>query len=145
MNNDLQKELNEISPMLANLPKETIEAPEGYFDSFSDRMLARIKAEQTEPSKSIVRPIQKYTKYMAAAMVLVFMGLSISIFKIKQTNIFNTSSANNTLTVEDIYVEEIDEATLVEYANTNNVKVEIKADVDEYQNYIDEQTIIEEL
>lgn len=144
MNQDLQKELEEISPMLAKLPKESFEAPEGYFESFSDRMLARVKTEQSAPSKSIVRPIQKYTKYMAAAMILVFMGLSIFIFKIKQTN-SAIKTANINLTTEDIYLEEIDEATLVEFANTNTSKVEIKADVDEYQNYIDEETIIEEL
>lgn len=145
MNKDLHKELEEIAPMLSKLPKENIEAPEGYFESFSDRMLARVKTERIEPSKSIVRPIQRYSKYLAAAMVLVFMGLSIYIFKIKQTTIINNVAVTS-LTEEDIYLEELDEASLIEYANLNsNNKVEVKTDVDEYQNYIDEQTIIEEL
>lgn len=145
MDKELQKELEEISSVLSSLPKETIEAPEGYFESFSDRMLVRIKTEQQSSAKSIVRPIQKYTKYLVAAMILVFMGLSIYLFQVKQTTTIN-NVAVTILNEEDIYLEELDEASLIEYVNLNsNNKVDVKADVDEYQNYIDEQTIIEEL
>jgi hypothetical protein len=44
----------------------------------------------------------------------------------------------------DVYLSEIDEATLIEFSNTNNTKDE-KSDIDVYQSYIDEQSIIDEL
>ena len=49
------------------------------------------------------------------------------------------------LSTEDIYLSEIDEATLVEFTANDNIKIDVKSNIDEYQEYIDEETIIEEL
>jgi len=144
MNKELKKELEEIAPMLSNLPKNDLKAPEGYFSSFSDRMLDRIKAEESQPSKSLVFPITNFTKYLAAAVVLFFMGLSIYIFKINNEVKMN-STTEQAMSTEDIYLSEIDEATLVEFTANDNIKIDVKSNIDEYQEYIDEETIIEEL
>ena len=59
MNKELHKELEEISSVLANIPKEDISAPEGYFDNFSSRMLDRVKSEGLNAPKTKVISIYK--------------------------------------------------------------------------------------
>ena len=45
----IQSELSAISPLLAEMPKSTpFVAPKGYFDLFSNRILAKIEAQETE-------------------------------------------------------------------------------------------------
>jgi len=45
----IQSELSAISPLLAEMPKSTpFVAPEGYFEQFSNRILAKIEAQETE-------------------------------------------------------------------------------------------------
>lgn len=47
--NPIQSELSAISPLLAEIPKSTpFVAPKGYFDQFSNRILAKIEAQETE-------------------------------------------------------------------------------------------------
>jgi hypothetical protein len=51
MNNHhpIQSELSAISPLLAEMPKSTpFVAPKGYFDQFSNRILAKIEAQEPE-------------------------------------------------------------------------------------------------
>ena len=139
MNRELNKELKEISSTLAELPVERIEAPEGYFDDFSDRMLAKVKSMPMETAKPGVFKMHNWEKYLSAAAVFIFIGLSILIFKIKQTK-----PDINSISTEDIYLSEIDEATLIEYTNLNS-KNEINSSVDVYQDYVDEEHILEEL
>lgn len=139
MNRELKEELKEISPTLAELPLERIEAPEGYFDNFSETMLAKVKSKPLEVTKPSIINLSHWGKYLSAAAVFIFIGLSILIFKAKQTTTYT-----NSLNTEDIYLSEIDEATLIEYTNLNS-KTEINTSVDVYQEYIDEEIILEEL
>ena len=142
MNKELHKEIEEISPLLANIPKEDIRVPEGYFDTFSSRMLDRVKEEDLNAPKSKVLSIYQYTKYLAAAVVLVFMGISIILFKINHQSNVNTS-IDQSVNTEDIYLSELDEASIIEYSSQsieNN-----KSNIDVYQDYIDEETLIEEI
>jgi hypothetical protein len=45
----IQSELSAISPLLAEMPKSTpFVAPHNYFNQFSNRILARIEAQETE-------------------------------------------------------------------------------------------------
>lgn len=143
MNKEIHKELEEVSPLLANLPKEELKAPEGYFDTFSTRLIDRIHLEENKPSKSLIISFKHFSKYVAAAAVLIFMGLSIYIIKINNDTKINKVAEQN-FNTEDLYLSEIDEATLVEYANTS-IPLENKTDVETYQDYIDEETIIEEI
>lgn len=142
MNKKLHKEIEEISPLIANIPKEDLSAPVGYFDTFSSRMLDRLKEEGLNTPKTKVLSIYHYTKYLAAAVVLVFMGISIILFKINHQSKVNTS-INQTVNTEDIYLSELDEASIIEYSSQtieNN-----KSNIDVYQDYIDEETLIEEI
>lgn len=137
MNEELKKELEEISPLLSNIPKEDIKAPEGYFDSFSSRVMARIHTEQIKQEPKIIS-IYNWKKYLVAAMLFVFMGLSVYIYKAQENNKVENIS------IEDFYLSELDESTIIEYTN-NLATEEPKNEVDVYQQYLDEQTLIEEL
>jgi|GEM_PF-2501116 len=142
MNKELHKEIEEISPLLANIPKEDVSAPVGYFDTFSSRMLDRVNEESLNAPKTKVISFYKYTKYLAAAVVLVFMGISIILFKINHQSKANTT-IDQSVNTEDIYLSELDEASIIEYSSQtieNN-----KSNIDVYQDYIDEETLIEEI
>lgn len=142
MNEELKKELTEIAPSLSKLHKEHIEAPEGYFNTFSSRLLDRIATEQVAPEKHLVLQMLPWKKYLVAASVFVFMGLSMFIFKLNHTN-KSLSNSTASQSMDDVYLSEIDEATIIEYSSSNTK--DEKNDIDVYQSYIDEQSIIDEL
>jgi hypothetical protein len=137
MNKELKQELEELAPMLSSLPKKEIEAPEAYFNTFSSRVMDRIKNENITQDAKIIR-FKHWKKYLAAAMVLLSVGISIYIFEIQKDG-----STDNT-NLEDLYLAELDESTIVEFTNTVQSE-ELKNDIDIYQQYLDEQSIIEEL
>lgn len=137
MNKELKNELTEIAPVLSSIPKKELELPAAYFDSFSDRMMARIKDEKVEPEPKIIR-FKQWSSYLAAAMVFVVMGISIYIFKIQNEN------TDETLNIEEYYLTEIDENVLMEYTS-NTATEETQNDEDIYQQYLDEHIILEEL
>ncbi len=137
MNKELKDELNELAPMLSKLPKKELEAPEGYFESFSSRMMARIEHEKIQPDAKTI-PLYSIKKYLAAASIFIFMSISLYLYKTQ----YNTQIEDTPL--EEIYVTEFDESTLIEYTQTTYVE-ESKNETDVYQQYLDEETIIEEL
>lgn len=137
MNKELKDEISEFAPMLSSLPKKELEAPEGYFDSFSSRMMARIEHEKIQPDAKTI-PLYAIKKYLAAASIFIFMGISFYLYK-SQQNI-----QTEDIPLEEIYVSELDENTLIEYTQISNVD-EVKNETDVYQQYLDEETIIEEL
>jgi len=143
MNEELNKELEELAPSLSKLTKEHFDAPEGYFNTFSGRLLDRIKNEQEAPQTPTIISIVPWKKYLMAASVFIFMGTSMYVFKLNHTQVSVSNNADSQSMV-DVYLSEIDEATLIEFSNTNNTKDE-KSDIDVYQSYIDEQSIIDEL
>jgi len=143
MNEELNKELEELAPSLAKLTKEHFDAPEGYFNTFSSRLLDRIKDEQVAPQTPTIISIVPWKKYLMAASVFIFMGTSMYIFKLNHTNQYQSKELQNQ-SMLDVYLSEIDEATLIEFTKSSNNKDE-KSDIDVYQSYIDEQSIIDEL
>jgi len=143
MNEELNKELEELAPSLSKLTKEHFDAPEGYFNTFSSRLLDRIKDEQVAPQTPTIISIVPWKKYLMAASVFIFMGTSMYIFKLNHTNQYQSKELQNQ-SMLDVYLSEIDEATLIEFSKSNNTKDE-KSDIDVYQSYIDEQSIIDEL
>lgn len=63
MNNHhpIQSELSAISPLLAEMSKSTpFVTPEGYFDQFSNRILAKIDAQESE--KEVLSPLLQSLK-----------------------------------------------------------------------------------
>lgn len=142
MNKELHKEIEEISPLLANIPKEDVSAPAGYFDTFSSRMLDRVNEEGLNAPITKVIAIYKYTKYLAAAVVLVFMGLSILLLKNNHQSNVNITT-DQSVNTEDIYLSELDEASIIEYSSQTVENT--KSNIDVYQDYIDEETLIEEI
>ncbi len=143
MNEELNKELEELAPSLSKLTKEHFDAPEGYFNTFSSRLLDRIKNEQVAPQTPTIISIVPWKKYLMAASVFIFMGTSMYIFKLNNTNQYQSKELQNQSMI-DVYLSEIDEATLIEFTKSSNNKDE-KSDIDVYQSYIDEQSIIDEL
>lgn len=145
MNKELKRELEEIAPRLANLPKEDIVAPEGYFESFEERLFAKIREDYTVGSKNFPLYPSKNNKlrYLAAAVVLFFAGLSVVLYIIKQEPSAN-NSATASASLEEVYLSEIDEESIIEYANTNTL-TNTSSEIELYQPYLDEETIIEQL
>jgi|688.fasta_scaffold650243_2 hypothetical protein len=137
MNKELKDELIELAPVLSKLPKKELEVPEGYFDSFSSKMMARIKYKNIEPN-TIAIPLKKWSNFLAAAIVFVVMGISIYIFKIQ------TQNTDESITIDEYYLTEIDESVLMEFT-TNTANEETQTEEELYQQYLDEHTIIEEL
>ncbi len=66
------------------------------------------------------------------------MGISLYIYKTQY------SISSEAIPVEEIYLTELDESTIIEFAQVNIVD-ETKNETDVYQQYLDEETIIEEL
>ena len=57
----IQSELSAISPLLAEMPKNNpFAAPEGYFNQFSNRILAKIESQETE--KETLSPLLQSLK-----------------------------------------------------------------------------------
>jgi hypothetical protein len=137
MNKELKQELEEIAPLLSSLPKKEIEAPEAYFNTFSSRVMDRIKNENIAHDAKIIR-FNHWKKYLAAAMVLLSVGISFYIFEIQN------DATNDPSNMEDLYLAELDESTIIEFTNTVQSE-DLKNDIDIYQQYLDEQSIIEEL
>ena len=118
MNEELNKELEELAPSLSKLTKEHFDAPEGYFNTFSGRLLDRIKNEQVAPQTPTIISIVPWKKYLMAASVFIFMGTSMYIFKLNNTNQYQSKELQNQSMI-DVYLSEIDEATLIEFTKSS--------------------------
>lgn len=137
MNKELKDEINELAPLLAKLEAEKPSVPDGYFENFSSKLIHKIKQEEeTKPELKIISFLPP-KKYLAAAAVFIFMGLSMLLYKLEHQQ-ENTTSDN-----VDAYVQELDENSIIEYAiiNTNDQT----DDNDHYHSYLDEESIIEEI
>lgn len=140
MNKEVKDEIKEIAPLLAKVEAPELSVPDGYFDSFGSKLLKRIKEEEIRSDeKEEVKIVQflPAKKYLAAAAIFVFMGLSILLYKI------NHLAETNTNDSVEAYVQELDENSIIEYAivNTN----EQTEESDHYHSYLDEESIIEEI
>lgn len=77
-NKDIEKELNSISQTVANLsPKASFVVPEGYFESFPEDLMKKIREKETKDETGLFRLFKRkqVIRYMAAASVV---GLLLS-------------------------------------------------------------------
>ncbi len=145
MSKDINEEdFNEkdVAPILFSIKKKKIEAPEGYFDTFSDKVMNRIHAEEI-PSSRITILNNRSMQYAIAASMILFIGFALSIYSIQQKE---TSKMQGDVVVstEDIYIDEIAEEHLINYVdeiNTSNNNDEL----DSISAYLNEEIILEEL
>ena len=140
MNKELKDEIKETAPLLAKVEAPELSVPDGYFDNFSSKLLKRIKEEEIRSDeKDEVKIVQflPAKKYLAAAAIFVFMGLSMLLYKM------NHLAETNTNDSVEAYVQELDENSIIEYAIVNsNDQIE---ETDHYHLYLDEESIIEEI
>lgn len=136
MNKELKDEINELAPLLAKLEAEKPSVPNGYFENFSSKLMQKIKEEESNPELKIISFLPP-KKYLAAAAVFIFMGLSMLLYKLEH------QQENTTNDSVDAYVQELDENSIIEYAiiNTN----EQLEETDHYHSYLDEESLIEEI
>lgn len=140
MNKELKDEIKETAPLLAKVEDPELSVPDGYFDNFGSKLLKRIKEEKIRSDEKQDAKVVQFLpakKYLATAVIFIFMGLSMLLYKINH-QIENTKNDNL-----DTYVQELDENSIIEYAivNTN----EQTEETDHYHPYLDEESIIEEI
>lgn len=98
-------------------------APEGYFDSFTERMMARIDAEAAvQPAKRpgirIGRLVQSYTRYAAAvAAILAFF------FVLTRNGMSEQPAAAQPATVGSQFFAQSDDDELYEYMLMNEMNI----------------------
>jgi len=88
----IQSELSAISPLLAEMPKSTpFVAPDGYFNQFSNRILARIEAQETENEvlSPILQSLKKENPYSVPSDYLQEFKVNISPKKTNIVPLFN--------------------------------------------------------
>ncbi len=79
-NNDIKKELQELSPLLSTLKEQQapFRVPEGYFDTLQDDVWIRIQAEQALPEKAKEAQASKWASILSAWQVLLSPRLAIT-------------------------------------------------------------------
>ncbi len=118
-----------------------LQVPEGYFDSLSARIQERIRLEeQTKVIPLYRRPIFRYAA--AAAFIILSFSLYLSNFATQE-------SPEQTLSLGEYYMPELDEATLIEMALESDLQTDFFSE-DPISSaviiqLIDEETLFEQL
>ncbi|GAB4277747.1 MAG: hypothetical protein Kow0068_00980 [Marinilabiliales bacterium] len=150
-------DLKNIAPKLTSIEKKNpFEVPEGYFETFPDKLLNKINEEQTKksPFNRIVSIIKPQLKLAAAFLLLAMFAFLITYFITdNQTdNLTNNNIPESQLNSPEQYIidyidndeiisminndtlssdDEIDNETIVEYLIDNDVDVEYLAYINE--------------
>lgn len=111
------------------LRKQAFRAPEGYFESFEDRMMARIKAEEEEavaPRRPVWR-ILKPALSLAATFAIIF-GMGYGVLSLTHTLKRGASvSVTEYATIEEEFIQP---SSLMNYYQMEN-PVEEESEIDE--------------
>lgn len=91
----IQSELSAISPLLAEMPKSNpFAAPDGYFNELSNRILARIEAQENENEvlSPLLQSLKKENPYSVPSDYLQEFKVNISPKKSKIVPLFNLNT-----------------------------------------------------
>jgi hypothetical protein len=105
-----------------SLKKHPFGVPEGYFESFSDRLQARIREEQM--STTPVRRIGHFTRFRVA-MAAAILGVALISYSILRLTVLNSgpSGPADMALVEDLYLIH-DDYSLVDYLNSGSEEMD---------------------
>jgi hypothetical protein len=118
---------------LDDIPKkEPFKAPEGYFDSFEDRLKTRIDAKKETQRTSLWQAVKPYFYFAAFFAAIVFL-LKIGINQF--TDKYNNESQNaNIAQSESLYYE-------YEFISDDMIYDELTASADSSENELSEEAI----
>lgn len=142
MNDEIKKELESISPKLADLPRqEAFNVPDNYFAQLPNAIQQRINAEQKNPHRITGHLFGSSAfKWAAASIVILILGSGYYYLAWKSFYYSNNMSS------EAYIIENFDEGTISEYLSS--IPPKTKKDIearDNLLNNIDEELIIDEL
>ena len=152
---ELQKELKELSPILADLQVgDKPDIPEGYFANLENRVLSRIREKNKQESK--VFYLTPRFLYAVAASISVILVVSIAFLTMRQDNMSGQfmDLVQGTSTLDYIldHPYEIDEEFLfeselledidlgpIEIAESENIEAYLNENIQEFElSYFDE-------
>jgi hypothetical protein len=141
--NEIKKELEGISPKMADLPrKDAFNVPEDYFTQLPGEIQKRIN--ENDGHAIIVRKHflhSKAVKWAAAASIVILLGSGYYYISLKSNYNYNNVST------ESFVIENVDEETISEYISDIPTKPQDKNKeaIDNSLDNIDEDLIIEDL
>ncbi len=109
LQDDIQAKITLDALNISKAPGFTV--PEGYFDQSRSSILERISQENAASGKVIKLWPSKFTKYAAAACLVLISGMAVYL---NQDRLFNSSSevSNSVAATEDPMLWDIDEQTI---------------------------------
>jgi hypothetical protein len=136
-NNNMHEEsIDQLAPKLSAMrqPWGDQHAPEGYFNTFPDKIINRVKSVEGQTVRRI--PMSKVNLRLAVAASLVFyIGFALSIY-VAQKRISSINVVNSLDSSHDLYLDEVDLEHVIEVAseleNTGTLEIGIEQYVDEY-------------
>lgn len=137
------------SPILSGIdrtPKATV--PEGYFNGFPARMMARIREEEQQaPVRRLYPSLSVLYPYVAAAIVVIAFAFIVVLYT-GRTGKTPAEPLLADIHIDDLNLQDFDEDLLVDFAATHAVAMH-SHDADALGNYIlnnvDEDLLIENL
>ena len=132
------------APILFSIKKKELKSPpDGYFDEFSDRVMKRIHAND-QAKGNVISIHNKPFRYAVAACTILMIGFGLSIYLFQEKAA--VPSGDMVLSTEEMYLEEIGEEHLINYVEEESKTSTNKTDdYSDYQSYINEEIILEEL
>jgi hypothetical protein len=105
-----------------SLKKQPFTVPEGYFESFSDRLQARIREEKNAPAH--VRRIGSFTRFRVA-MAAAIIGVALISYSVLRFAVFNNgpSDQNDMALAEEYYLTE-DDYSLMKYLESGGQEMD---------------------
>lgn len=129
------EDLHKIAPKLSKIEKKNnFEVPDGYFDTFSQRLLERLHPEKQpallERVMVFIRPHLALATMMAGIFIIAFLGIKLFISEDIHTIDVTSIGMADMLEYE---LNEMDEISLMEMlAETENVNEQVTSEDDEY-------------
>lgn len=153
------KKKENISNQVPGMPKETpFGVPDGYFDSFSDRLQQRISGREGHAKKSVIRRLKPQIAWVTSIAAVVIIGFSAYKFLIPHPKPVQLSKAaissylqeqaysldDNTLIDED---ETLDEVPVTKTKSTAEDQKAYKDEIVHYllQEDVDDSQITDKL
>lgn len=128
LNNVMENEsiTKELEAALESFKAKSNQAPEGYFDQFEARIVAKIKAKEQltsalvapKNSASIISIFRAQKKYMVAASVMLIVATGYLLY--------NQSATNSILKDEIVAIEALPDAVIEGYINNNELVAEVE-------------------
>lgn len=135
-----EEDLARIAPILNTIKKQGLDVPEAYFSEFPEKIMKKINDDHRVININRKKIILKWS---IAASILLFIGIGMYLasYNIQPIQNIEANQVDN-ISVEEIYLEEIDEEDIIEFANDDTKKINIDSLQNLHEEF-DENDLIE--